>query len=373
MRGAVGEVVGLAGTVLWGCMRSCLSYLGLSSFSSSPSEFVLGGAGGGGGTGSGSGGGGGGGGGKRHKGKKSSGQAHLGDAQPMQHRNIAVGIAEADRSMDFVAGKLTFHLFPNTIRSQALHIQQMRTSDMYRALEKAYEASPSSQMLVAILATILLLSGWLFALGGYAWLLGNGGVANDAEYQTVESNTPNFGVNPNVQYDVIKGHYWRDLSPFPAPPTFDVEPPSWVSLMFLVVTFGTASSLFLYGRIMLPIPEFVAGTNVLKAIRAETRILGGGTGGSTGKTSKLKDKDLPWAENYKSITTENRLRLYYKVAVVRILENIYLCSGQFCGVVHQPFPSSMLLLDTCHSRRAYIPSLCSFAPNRIRLSIHRTL
>jgi hypothetical protein len=97
--------------------------------------------------------------------------------------------------------------------------------------------------------------------------------------------------------------------------------------MFLVITFGTASSLILYGRVMLPIPEFVAGTNVLKAIRAETRILGGGTGGGTGKTSKLKDKDLPWAENYKSITTENRLRLYYKVAVVRVLENIYLCAG----------------------------------------------
>jgi hypothetical protein len=204
----------------------------------------------------------------------------------------------------------------------------MRTSDMYRALEWAYEASPSSQLLVAILATAFLLSGWLFVLGGYAWLLGSGGVANLAEYQTVESNTPNFGVNPNsVQYDVDKGHYWRNQSPFPAPPTFDVEPPSWVSLMFLVVTFGTASSLFLYGRVMLPIPEFVAGTNVLKAIRAETRILGGATGGGTGKTSKLKDKDLPWAENYKSITTENRLRLYYKVAVVRVLENIYLCAG----------------------------------------------
>lgn len=66
---------------------------------------------------------------------------------------------------------------------------------------------------------------------------------------------------------------------------------------------------------MLPIPEFVVGTNVLKAIRAETRILGGG-GSGTSKSSKLKDKDLPWAENYKSITTENRLRFYYKVAIV---------------------------------------------------------
>ena len=40
----------------------------------------------------------------------------------------------------------------------------------------------------------------------------------------------------------------------------------------------------------------------------------------------MEDKDLPWAENYKSITTENRLRLYYKVAIIRILENIILCA-----------------------------------------------
>lgn len=117
--------------------------------------------------------------------------------------------------------------------------------------------------------------------------------------------------------------YWRNQSPFPAPATFDAEAPGWVPLMFLVVSFGTAASLLLYGRILLPIPEFVAGTNVLKAIRAETRMLGGGT--STGKSAKLKDKDLPWAENYKSIAAENRLRLYTKVAIVRILENVLLC------------------------------------------------
>lgn len=339
MRGTVGEVVGLVGGVLWGWTASCLSFVGLApsneSSSSAQSDLLRSGFGSEGSMGSG-GGGGGGGGGKR-RGRKQSGGGHSGggDLQhhPSQHR-AGGGIgssSDADRSLDFVTGKLTFRLFPTAVRSQALHVQQMRTSDMYRALEKLWEASPPSQLVVAVLTMAFLLSGWLFSLGGYDWLLGNATGTNGAEYQTVESNVPNWGnpnLNSNGQPDgSSQGAYWRNQSPFPAPATFDASPPSWVSLMFLVITFGTAASLLLYGRVMLPIPEFVAGTNVLKAIRAETRILGGGGGGGAGgKSSKLRDKDLPWAENYKSITTENRLRLYYKVTIVRVLENILLCA-----------------------------------------------
>ncbi|KAL7534236.1 hypothetical protein ACHAXR_008188 [Thalassiosira sp. AJA248-18] len=339
MRGAVGEMLGLIGGVIWGWTKSCLSLVGLSSFSSQ-SELRSGfgsdtsmGSGGGGGGGSGAGG-------SKRQRRKQLSQGHSSDSQhhhlASQHHRNAPNASDTDRTLDFVTGKLTFRLFPNAIRSQALHHQQMRTSHMYRALEKLWEASPSSQLLVAMSATIILISGWLFALGGYVWLVGNNTGTSGVDYQTVESNIPNFGGNPNhmsnhnQQHDTAnQAHYWRNQSPFPAPATFDAHPPSWVSLMFLVISFGTASSLLFYGRVMLPIPEFVAGTNVLKAIRAETRILGGGggwTGGMGGKSSKLKDKDLPWAENYKSITTENRLRLYYKVAIIRILENIILCA-----------------------------------------------
>lgn len=335
MRGAVGEMVGLVGGVIWGWMKSCLSLVGIP-ISSSQSELR---SGFGSDTSMGSGGGNGGGSSKRQRKKQMQNQGgHSGDSH-QHHSSSQRGSgsisSESDRTLDFVAGKLTFRLFPTAIRSQSLHVQQMRTSDMYRTLEKLREASPSSQLVVAMLATAFLICGWLFSLGGYVWLVGDGTGTNGMDYQTVESNIPNFGGNPNQnnnpnhnqQNDA--GHYWRNQSPFPAPATFDVQPPSWVSLMFLVISFGTAASLFFYGRIMLPIPEFVAGTNVLKAIRAETRILGGsgtGAGGASGKSSKSKDKDLPWAENYKSITTENRLRLYYKVAIIRILENILLCA-----------------------------------------------
>lgn len=322
MRGAVGEVVGLVGGVIWSWTKSCLAFVGLASLTESDLRSGFGsdqslGSGGGGGGGS-----------KKHRRKQSS-QSHSGDSQQQR----AGSSSDGDKSVDFMSGKLTFRLFPDAIRSQALHVQQMRTSDMYRALERVWEASPSAQLLVAMAATTFLICGWLFSLGGYVWLVGNASGTSGQDYQTVESSIPNFGEvkagGQNVQDSGGWGqnaHYWRNQSPFPAPAMFDVQPPNFVCLMFLIISFGTAASLILYGRVMLPIPEFVAGTNVLKAIRAETRILGGGSAGGSGKSSKSRDKELPWAENYKSITTENRLRLYYKVALVRLVENIFLCA-----------------------------------------------
>jgi len=341
VRGAVGETVGLVGGVIWSWTKSCLSLVGLSSPSEMRSAFgsesSMGshdrGSGGGGGSSK-----------KNRRKHQQSNQGHHSSDSHHHHasqgRNASGSSSDPDRSLDFVTGKLTFRLFPTAVRSQSLHVQQMRTSDMYRALERLWEVLPSSQLVIAMAATVFLISGWLFTLGGYVWLIGNGTGTNGADYQTVESNIPNFGGNPNHNmpnhnqpHDAVnQAHYWRNQVSFPAPATFDAEPPSWVSLMFLVISFGTASSLLFYGRVMLPIPEFVAGTNVLKAIRAETRILGGGSGSGGGgggggsKSSKWKDKDLPWAESYKSITTENRLRLYYKVAILRILENIIVCA-----------------------------------------------
>jgi len=313
MRGSIGEVFLLVWGVLLSWTTYCLSFIGMSSSSQSDIRSALGidstdNTKGGGGS-------------KKHRKKQS---AHSGGDSQHHSKQSGTNSSENDRSADFVMGKLTFRLFPTAIRSQALHVQQTRTSGMYRALTNIWEASPSSQLLVAMLTSIFLILGWLFVLGGYAWILGNSSGTSGTDYQTVESNIPNFAGNPNAQNNGNgHSHYWRKQKPFPAPSTFDVDPPSWVSLMYLVISFGTAASLLLYGRVLLPIPEFVAGTNVLKAIRAETKILGGG---GVGKSSKLKDMDIPWAENYKSITTENRLRLYYKIGIVRVIENVLLCA-----------------------------------------------
>ncbi len=191
--------------------------------------------------------------------------------------------------LDLLSGKCSFRIFPNQIRSQALHIQQLRTSQMYRILEKVRDSSPPMQLVVAAGTGVFLIWGWMTKMGGYRWLLRNSIGVNGLDYMTVESNIPHFG-HPNTQNSDDENrnlHYWANQAPFPAPPVFDVEPPSLSCLVLLIVTFGTAASLVFYGRVLLPIPEFVAGTNVLKAIRAETKILGVGTlgGGSSGNVS----------------------------------------------------------------------------------------
>ena len=322
--GAVSEMIGMVGSMIWRWIKSMTAFVGLSSSNSDSdramSELTMGS--------SSSIGGGGGGSNKRNR-RKQAQQNHSANDSHHSHRS-SNNSSDSDKksNLDLITGRLTFKLFPNTVRSQALHIQQLRTSDMYRTLEKVWDICPPAQLLIAIAATIILVSGWLFSLGGYNWLVGSTAGTTGLEYESVESNVPVFGGiyhqgNPkNEQFD-----YWRNQSPFPAPATFDSQAPSWISLILLVTSLGTVLSLFFYGRVLFPIPEFVAGTNVLKAIRAESRILAsGGTSGGAGKSSRQKgDKDLPWSEQYKSIMAENRLRLYYKVAMMRIIENIWVC------------------------------------------------
>ena len=339
VRGAVGELIGIAGGLVGASVTSFLGMLGVQA----AGENSGGGRGPSFGDGATSGG--------RRK-KKQGGR---GDDASSRGTNPAggSGLLPADDSLLYgglksnsgnsngpldtlTAGKLSFRLFPSAVRSQALHVQQLQTSEMYRTLEKVWEACPPSQLAAAGVAACLLAAGWLFVLGGHAWLSGGSAGTSGMEYQTVESNVPHFGGppgyghggaaapdgGPGASQQEKQASYWRGQAPFLAPATFDVTPPGWTALILLVTTFGTLASLLLYGRVLLPIPEFVAGTNVLKAVRAETRLLGGGSSLVRGP----KFRDLPWAEQYKSVTTENRLRLYYKVAVVRIVENILLCA-----------------------------------------------
>ncbi len=46
----------------------------------------------------------------------------------------------------------------------------------------------------------------------------------------------------------------------------------------------------------------------------------------SGKSRIAKENaDAPWAEQYKSIASENRLRLLWKVSVIRVMENLLVC------------------------------------------------
>lgn len=50
-----------------------------------------------------------------------------------------------------------------------------------------------------------------------------------------------------------------------------MEKPLWTQVLFYLSCGGTLASIFLYGRVILPIADFVAGSNVLKAVRNESK------------------------------------------------------------------------------------------------------
>jgi len=76
----------------------------------------------------------------------------------------------------------------------------------------------------------------------------------------------------------------------------------------------TISSLIVYGRILLPLPDMVSNT------------CGFNPGKVSGKSLKSQRVGKPWSETYKSIESEDRFHLYAKVTFLRILENLFLCA-----------------------------------------------
>ena len=96
-------------------------------------------------------------------------------------------------------------------------------------------------------------------------------------------------------------------------------------------------SLVVYARVLPPIPDLVSGISVPEAIRAEAKRAGGtGTGGGSSKSSRTsggrgvhhhhRHSEGPWAEEVRAAGSENRFRLHGKVALLRVAENIILCS-----------------------------------------------
>jgi hypothetical protein len=106
--------------------------------------------------------------------------------------------------------------------------------------------------------------------------------------------------------------------------------PSWGQVLYCLSCFGTVLSIIMYGRIFLPIPDLVAGSNVLQAMRNESRQqyqMQQQRSQRSSRASRMQreNPDLPWLEYYKSIVNENRFRLFCKVTFVRVLENILVC------------------------------------------------
>lgn len=143
--------------------------------------------------------------------------------------------------------------------------------------------------------------------------------------ETLEDAGPAMGYSGEITIDNTKnfGMYQH---------TYD---PSWIDLGYYVILCGTCLGIVLYGRILLPIPDLVAGSNVLSSFQQGTAASGGGGGGGKkggnhnynyNQVSVEGDTilDRPWLEQYQSIVTEQRLKLVLKVAFIRVVENYFL-------------------------------------------------
>lgn len=144
--------------------------------------------------------------------------------------------------------------------------------------------------------------------------------------------------------------------------------PTERDVLFVMLSFGTLFCLFVFSRIVPPLPDLVAGGNVIKDVRNEARAAalensaaaaansgsgGGGGGGSnkkgsrhsrnwllawpiaafkyvmetfveTSPTTAAASEAAPWTERQRSIVSENRLHMAVAVIIVRVLENVVL-------------------------------------------------
>mmetsp|Transcript_22628 Transcript_22628/g.27744 ORF Transcript_22628/g.27744 Transcript_22628/m.27744 type:complete len:800 (-) Transcript_22628:122-2521(-) len=85
-------------------------------------------------------------------------------------------------------------------------------------------------------------------------------------------------------------------------------------MMYMMSVWGIVASLCIFGRIMLPLPDLVAGG---------VDSMWNGRGSS--KYHKLKRKDKPWSETYMTITT-GKFFLYSRSIFIRIIENLIVCA-----------------------------------------------
>ena len=148
--------------------------------------------------------------------------------------------------------------------------------------------------------------------------------------------------------------------------------PTGRDIFFVMMGFGTLLSLFVFSRVVAPLPDLVAGGNVVHDVRIEARVAAlensaaagssassgsggrkgsrsgvGGSGGGRGggwwmgpirairhavfsffemnpSPVTLASEAAPWTERQRSIVSENRLHMAVAVVCVRIVENVLL-------------------------------------------------
>ena len=128
------------------------------------------------------------------------------------------------------------------------------------------------------------------------------------------------------------------------------SPPSWIECFYYIMIPATVLGIFCFGRvILLPIPDLVSGSsNIVKSLRtaskkqASSSVLSGVADSGGNKSSHRnssskgggvvveemgeKYRDQPWLEQYQSIITDHRFKLICKVALIRLMENVFICA-----------------------------------------------
>jgi len=122
---------------------------------------------------------------------------------------------------------------------------------------------------------------------------------------------------------------------------FGFEAPTMWHYFLCISLWGTIASIIVYGRIVLPMPDLASAKSIAGRLATITSVKsdmissssssrptkGNSSGGRHSKISQLSNSDAytSWAEQYKSINAENRLRLHCTIIVLRMIENVFVC------------------------------------------------
>jgi hypothetical protein len=108
----------------------------------------------------------------------------------------------------------------------------------------------------------LLLASFVFALCTFYLPADSYSPGTVSYYLTIQpvSNRNGDGYPTSDNDDIIAEGAYEPLAP-----------PSWYRVFFLISCAATMLSILFYGRVSFPIPDLVAGSNVLKAVRNEAR------------------------------------------------------------------------------------------------------
>ena len=143
---------------------------------------------------------------------------------------------------------------------------------------------------------------------------------------------------------------------------------------YFLVSVSTLSSVFIFGRLIPPIPDLVAGTNVIKAVRNEAKHLG------KNSSKSKKDDERLCVEQYRSIVFENRLRLTCHVILFRTIENIIFVAllpvtelTCIISEICKPGPRLWERIDSQGIGIKEDPSMFSFIQKHYTLSLFITL